>query len=131
MNKNGFTILELFVVVIIIFTIGGLVIGVGGGGCYGLLTQKQYSGTVLACNEMSAATYGKNNISSGTFSFAIDMSVQGLIDEILTFSSEDRKFANVVKGDSITVIVSQYAPWNFEKRGTYYGGRLIKKYKLK
>lgn len=124
MNKKGFTLIELLVVMFVIGIISLIVVGVG----YKFFSQKTFSGTVTACSEMTAATYGRS-VPSGTFSFAIDMDVPGQ-DEVLSFSAEDRKFANVVKDDSIKVRVFKYAPWNWDKAGTYYGGRLLKKYKI-
>jgi prepilin-type N-terminal cleavage/methylation domain-containing protein len=124
MNRKGFTLIELLIVVVVILVIGSIGFGVS----YKFISQKTFTGKVTACNEMTAGVYGKRGIPSGAFSFAVDMDVPGE-DEVVTFSSEDRKFANVVKGDSIKVRVFKYAPWNFDKAGTYYSGRLLKKFK--
>ena len=124
-NKKGFTFIELMVVVIVVLILGSVIYSMG----YKFFSQKTLTGKVTACSEMTAGgAYGRA-VPSGAFSFAVDMAIPGE-NEILSFSAEDRKFANVVKGDSIQVRVFKYAPWNWEKAGTYYGGRLIKKFKV-
>lgn len=125
MNRKGFTLIELLIVVFVVFIIGSVVFGFS----YKFISQKTFTGDVTACNAMTAGVYNnKGGVPSGAFSFAVDMDVPGE-DEVISFSSEDRKFANVVKGDKIKVRVFKYAPWNWEKAGTYYGGRLLKKFK--
>ena len=123
-KKKGFTLVELLVVVAIVGTLFLIVLGTS----YKFISQKTFLGTVSACSEMSSTVVNAKSIPSGTFSFAVDMIVPNK-EEILTFSAEDRKFANVVKGDSVKIKVFTYAPWNLGKAGTYYGGRLLKKYK--
>ena len=45
--------------------------------------------------------------------------------------SFDHIFTNgtVRKGDKIKAKAFPYAPWDFNKAGTYHGGRLLKKFK--
>lgn len=127
MNRKGFTIIELLVVVIMVVIVGGILFGVS----YKFISQKKFEGDVTACESMAPAAVvgtGTGARTAAVYSFAVDMNIAGR-DDVLTFSSEDRKFANVVKGDKIKVLVFKYAPWDFERAGTYYGGRLLKKYK--
>jgi prepilin-type N-terminal cleavage/methylation domain-containing protein len=124
--RKGFTLIELLVVIFIFAILGTIVYSAG----YGLFSRTTFTGKVTACTEMDAKNGGMFNRSSGApFSFAVDMDVAGE-DGIVTFSSEDRKFANVRKGDSVMVRVEKYAPWNFNKAGEFHNGRLLKKFKV-
>lgn len=61
---------------------------------------------------------------SQVFSFAI--AIKDKKGEIFTSSSEDRQWAIVEKGQCVEAKFFPYAPWQFEKAGTYYGARLLK-----
>jgi len=123
--RQGFTLIELMVVIVII----SIILSVGFGSCYSSFSKEEYIGTVTACENITNNIYNTNSrtISRSQFSFACDIKCDN--GEIISFSSEDRKFATVVKNDVIRVAVSKYAPWNFDKAGTFYNGRLLKKIK--
>lgn len=123
--KKSFTLIELLVVLIIL----GVILSAGYTSCYKFISKKEYTGTVIACEKVVDNTVytGKKSADKSLFSFSCDIKLEN--GEIISFSSEDRKFATVVKEDVIKVAVFKYAPWNFDKAGTLYGGRLIKKLK--
>ena len=50
-------------------------------------------------------------------------------EEIFTFSTEDRQWATVKVSQRVKAKIFKYPWWDFDKSGTYYGGRLLKKYK--
>ena len=61
----------------------------------------------------------------GEMAFSRAVSIEENNQNILIFSTVDRQFAVVKKGDKVTVKVFRYPMWDFEKGGTYYGGRLL------
>jgi prepilin-type N-terminal cleavage/methylation domain-containing protein len=129
--RKGFTLIELIVCAVIILLIGGALIG-GCGGCQQMFFRKNCIGKVTGISNLNGQVptviAGKNSVFSGAaFSFAVEM---GVGNEIVNFSSEDRQFATIEKGDSISVAIFKYPPWVFDKAGTYHGGRLLKKYKI-
>ena len=48
--------------------------------------------------------------------------------EIYTASSEDRQWAVADKGKCVDAKFYPYAPWKFDKSGTYFGARLLRMY---
>jgi hypothetical protein len=115
---KGFTLIEVMIVVVIVFIVGVLAVG----GLSKIFLGKTYDGTVNQCEKLDAAFAEGSKI----FSFSVEMDVG---DEIINFSSEDRQFATIEKGNKVKVKVFKYPFWNFDKAGTLYGGRLLKKYK--
>ncbi len=66
-----------------------------------------------------------NDISSKVFSFAIGIKDRKT-GEIYTASSEDRQWAVVQKGQCAEAQFLPYPPWEFTKKDTYFGARLVK-----
>ena len=68
---------------------------------------------------------GGNDITSKVFSFAI-----GIKDlqtgEIFTASSEDRQWAVADKGKCAEAVFLPYPPWEFTKKDTFFGARLVR-----
>jgi Tfp pilus assembly protein PilE len=122
-NRSGFTLIQLLVVLVFFAIIGSVVYGYGQK----FFSRSEHVGVVKNVASMTPnAVIG--HVSQGYYSFSIDMECEG--SEIVSFSSEDRKFSTVNKGDSIRVVTFTYPFWSLDKAGTLYGGRLIKKYKL-
>lgn len=132
--SKGFTLVELLVAIIILFIALGVVVG-SCSGCSKIFFKKEYAGKVTKVNHFNngqavvTGVLGKGTgfSSAAMFSCAIEISAD---NEFINFSSEDRQFGTIAEGDSIRVAIFKYAPWNLDKAGTYYGGRLIKKYKI-
>lgn len=61
------------------------------------------------------------------FSFAISVKDQNS-NELFASTSEDRQWAIVQKGQCVEAVYLPYPPWKLEKRGTYFGARLVKLY---
>jgi len=94
---------------------------------YKFTTQSTFEGTVENCESLNPGQIiSGENMSNKVFSFSLSVDVG---DEFVTFSSEDRQFATVKSGDRVKFRVFKYPPWDFSKGGTYYEGRLLKKYK--
>lgn len=68
-----------------------------------------------------------SDITSKVFSFAI-----GIKDiksgDIYTASSEDRQWAVAQPGQCAEAVFLPYPPWEFTKKGTYFGARLVRLY---
>jgi prepilin-type N-terminal cleavage/methylation domain-containing protein len=127
--RKGFTLVEILVVAVIILIVGGVLVG-GCSGCGSqVLFRKNCAGKVTGISNLSGQvnTVIGRVIPSATFSFAVEMDIG---KEIINFSSEDRQFATIEKGDSISVAIFKYPPWVLDKAGTYHNGRLLKKYKI-
>ena len=88
-----------------------------------LFFQEEFLGRVNNCKSLEVSLMTE---SSQVFSYSVEIETD---DEIINFSSEDRQFATIQKDDVIKVKVFKYPPWNIKKSGTYYDGRLLKKYK--
>ena len=88
-----------------------------------LFLQEEFLGRVNNCKSLEVPLMTE---SSQVFSYSVEVETD---DEIINFSSEDRQFATIQKDDVIKVKVFKYPPWNIKKSGTYYDGRLLKKYK--
>lgn len=77
--------------------------------------------------ELPVALMGRaqDDVTSKMFSYAV-----GIKDpksgEIHTASSEDRQWAVAERGQCAEAIFLPYPPWNFQKKGTYFGARLIR-----
>ncbi|MEK2645651.1 hypothetical protein [Bdellovibrio sp. BCCA] len=65
------------------------------------------------------------DITSKVFSFAIGIKDQKT-GEIYTASSEDRQWAVAQKGQCAEAVFLPYPPWQFTKKDTYFGARLVR-----
>ena len=122
MNKKGLTLVELMVGVVIVLVAGGMLFG----GCYGVMNAKTVTGTVQSIENLTPGMVANNNSGSVEYSFAVSIDVG---DEIFSFSATDRQWATVKVGEVVKAKAFPYVPWNFQKAGTFHGGRLIKKLK--
>lgn len=57
--------------------------------------------------------------------FSSAILLQSFDGKIISTSSEDRQWMIVKQGQCVKAKLFKYAPWNFEKAGTFYGARLI------
>ena len=129
-RSKGFTLIEVTAVAIIAFIIIGIVLSIGGGGCYSMMTAKNFTGKVDSNQPIGSGNVGwfaNRDVREVAFSRAVSIELNS--GEFVTFSTVDRQFATVKEGDCITIRVLKYAPWNFEKAGTYYKGRLKRKFR--
>ncbi len=60
------------------------------------------------------------------FSFAVAIKIAD--GEIVTASTEDRQWSVAEVGKCVEAKFYPYAPWQFDKAGTYYNARLLKLY---
>lgn len=98
---------------------------------YSVIFSKTIVGEISAVErvEMPVALMGRlqEPMASKIFSFAV-----GIKDlktgEIHTASSEDRQWAVAQKGQCAEAVFLPYPPWDFNKKGTYFGARLIRLY---
>lgn len=68
-----------------------------------------------------------DQVTSKVFSFAIGIKDQKT-GEIYTASSEDRQWAVAEKGQCVEAVFLPYPPWEFTKKDTYFGARLVRLY---
>lgn len=99
------------------------------GANYSVLFSKTVVGEVTGVErvELPVALMGRvqDSMTAKVFSFAV-----GIKDpqsgEIHTASSEDRQWAVVQKGQCAEAVFLPYPPWQLDKKGTYFGARLIR-----
>lgn len=87
-----------------------------------LFFKKTAIGTVVSCESLNAVYADGNKV----FSFSVEIKTE---NETINFSAEDRKWASVKKDDKVKAAYFQYPWWDLSKAGTFYEGRLIKKFK--
>ena len=68
----------------------------------------------------------QSNLPAQVFSFAV--AIRDEKGEIHTSSTEDRQWAVAQAGQCVKATFFPYAPWKFEKSGTFHGARLEKLY---
>lgn len=96
---------------------------------YSVIFSKSVNGEITAVErvEIPVALMASRSgdVTSKVFSFAI-----GIRDvktgEIYTASSEDRQWAVAQQGQCAEAVFLPYPPWNFTKKDTYFGARLVK-----
>lgn len=117
-----FTKFALVLIVLVVVLWGVLV-------NYSVIFSKTVVGEITAVERievpMALLTRPGGDITSKVFSFAV-----GIKDlktgEIHTSSSEDRQWAVAQKGQCAEAVFLPYPPWDFTKKGTYYGARLVR-----
>ncbi len=94
---------------------------------YSVIFSKTVRGEVTAIErvEIPVALVSRGeDISSKVFSFAVGIKDEKT-GEIFTASSEDRQWAVVRPGQCAEAVYLPYPPWDFRRKGTYYGARLV------
>lgn len=108
-----------------------ILVGLGWGlvSYYSVIFAKDVTGEVMGVErvEIPVALVSRANsdITDKVFSFAIGIK-DPKTGEIHTASSEDRQWAVVQKGQCAEAKFLPYPPWNFEKKGTFFGARLVR-----
>ncbi len=98
---------------------------------YSLIFSKKVTGEITAVEriDLPVALIARTNtdINNKVFSFAV-----GIRDlktgEIYTASSEERPWAAAQKGQCAEAEFFPYPPWDFKRKGTYFGAQLLKLY---
>ena len=126
--KKAFTLVELlFVVIILAILLGIATGGIGESTIYGWWKRQQAIGkverAVSAIPNGGVVLGGKEGVGEKIFSSTVVLETSK--NNFLTFTSVDRQFAGVKKGDCIQVSYDPYAPWAIGKNGTYHNGRLL------
>lgn len=113
--------------VLVLFVIVGLLWLIMAN--YSVIFSKTVIGEVTGVERVEIpvafVTRADNDITSKVFSFAIGIKDQKTA-EIYTASSEDRQWAVVQKGQCAEAVFLPYPPWDFTKKGTFFGARLIR-----
>ena len=92
---------------------------------YSWVFRKSVTGEILEVERVTTSTAVVGaTIPTQSFSFAI--AIRQADGEIVTSSAEDRQWAVAKKGMCVEATVDPYAPWNFDKSGTYFNARLLK-----
>ncbi|MFZ4405325.1 MAG: hypothetical protein ACOYOK_14595 [Pseudobdellovibrionaceae bacterium] len=100
---------------------------------YSVIFSRTVEGKVTGVQKvdlsLSVMSFQSKNaeINPKVFSFAVAIKDKKTA-EIATASSEDRQWMVVQPGQCAKAVFLPYPPWNFEKKGTYYGARLIQLY---
>lgn len=96
---------------------------------YSVIFSKTVRGEITAVErvEIPVALMSRsdNDITSKVFSFAIGIKDRQT-GEIFTASSEDRQWAVAQVGKCAEAVFLPYPPWNFTKKDTYFGARLVR-----
>ncbi|WII71178.1 hypothetical protein QJS83_11975 [Bdellovibrio sp. 22V] len=98
---------------------------------YSVIFSKTVVGEITGVERVelpvALVTRANSDITSKVFSFAI-----GIKDmktgEIYTASSEDRQWAVAQKGQCAEAVFLPYPPWEFTKKDTFFGARLVRLY---
>ena len=97
---------------------------------YSYVFSRKVSGEVIGLDRViqPSTIVGLNGQvpASQVFSFAV--AIKERSGEIVTSSSEDRQWAVVEKGQCAEARFFPSPPWELDKSGTYFGGRLLKLY---
>lgn len=110
-----------------------LAIAIGSLGLVGFINYYPYimarsvTGEVVSIERLEAPMAIMNSGErppNEIFSFAVGIEDKNT-GEIITASSEDRRWAAVQKGNCATAKFFPYPPWRLDKSGTYFNARLI------
>jgi hypothetical protein len=94
---------------------------------YPFIFARTVTGEVVSVERLDtpvAVMGGQTDLPKQVFSFAIGIEDKKT-GEIVVASSEDRRWAAVVKGNCATARFFPYAPWRLDKRGMYFDARLV------
>lgn len=97
---------------------------------WSVIFSKTVTGEITAVERVEipvALMSVRNDINEKVFSFAIGIK-DNKTGQIFTSSSEDRQWAVAQPGQCAEAVYLPYPPWEFTKRGTFYGARLVKLY---
>jgi hypothetical protein len=117
----------------LVFLAFGVVVIVVLFSYYSVIFSRTVEGKVTAVQKVDLSVsvmslQSKNaEINPKVFSFAVAIKDKKSA-EIVTASSEDRQWMVVQAGQCAKAIFLPYPPWDFEKKGTYFGARLIQLY---
>lgn len=98
---------------------------------YSVIFSKTVVGQITSVERVeipvALLTRAEGNITSQVFSFAIGIK-DTKTGEIYTASSEDRQWAVVQPGQCAEAVFLPYPPWQFTKKDTFFGARLVRLY---
>ncbi|WP_253696733.1 hypothetical protein [Bdellovibrio bacteriovorus] len=98
---------------------------------YSVIFSKTIIGEITAVERVelpvALVTRAEGDITSKVFSFAIGIK-DSKTGEIYTASSEDRQWAVAQKGQCAEAVFLPYPPWQFTKKDTFFGARLVRLY---
>lgn len=113
--------------VLILLVIGALLWAVLAN--YSVIFSKTVIGEITGVERVeipvALVARGDADITSKVFSFAIGIKDQKT-GEIYTASSEDRQWAVAQKGQCAEAVFLPYPPWEFTKKDTFFGARLVR-----
>lgn len=100
---------------------------------YSIIFSKTVVGSIIAVEKLDVpmALLSRPNtqinpqINPQVFSFAVAIQ-DSKTKEIFTASAEDRQWAVAQAGKCAEAVFLPYPPWDFEKKGTYFGARLVR-----
>lgn len=98
---------------------------------YSVIFSKTVVGQITSVERVeipvALLTRAEGNITSQVFSFAIGIK-DTKTGEIYTASSEDRQWAVAQPGQCAEAVFLPYPPWQFTKKDTFFGARLVRLY---
>lgn len=128
-HSNGFTLIELMIVIAILGILSAVLLsGTGGGvGLYGYIKAKDVSGRL---ESVTSAMPDGAIVGSGLAPvFQASVLLKQPDGSLLSFSTDDRQWASLIgekaKGKCVDVRIFPYAPWKLSKAGTFHGGRIL------
>lgn len=116
--------IKFVIALVIVFLIGWAVLA-----NYSVIFSKTVIGEIVAVERVeipvALVSRADSDITSKVFSFAIGIR-DAKTGEIFTASSEDRQWAVAQVGKCAEAVFLPYPPWQFTKRDTYFGARLVR-----